>query len=206
MATAVQAPQPDPNRAGSVLKSDTTSASQTHIFRLLGYYIAIVVAAGTVLVLLLLDKLFADPAQHQVARAVAFVACGALIGNVLYSIRQLHRHYLKDQDYDPRWVGKYVTGPWEAAALAVLVYSLIRGESALFSGAPAESGSTAMNGSGTSKVLRVDDFGLFGLGGLIGFGMRDVVGWLAGVAAHMFPNNSAHPDERSKQKPPQPSR
>jgi hypothetical protein len=37
----------------------------------------------------------------------------------------LHRHYIKDEDYDVRWLGKYVSAPWEAAALAAVVFSVI---------------------------------------------------------------------------------
>ena len=166
------------------------AVSHAQILRLLSYYTGLVVVAGTVVGFLLFHELNTESASLHLARALAFIVSGALIGSVLYHIRELYSHYLKKEDYDPRWIGKYMSGPWEAAALATVVYSLIRGESAIFTGA------TTLGGE---KAPKIDDFGLFGLGGLIGFGMRDAVGWLASVATHVFPTKSSESDEHSKE-------
>jgi len=49
---------------------------------------------------------------------------GGMMGNVLYSIRVMYNHYIKKRDYDPKWWGKYFSGPFEAAVLALVVYAL----------------------------------------------------------------------------------
>jgi len=99
------------------------------------------------------------------------------VGSVLYQIRMLHRHYIKDEDYDVRWVGKYVSAPWEAAALAAVVFSVIHGVPSL------------LEGSSAGNFSNVNDYGAFGVGGLIGFGVREVIGWPGNLVTTMFPTN-----------------
>ena len=124
------------------------------------------------------------PRQH-VIRTIIFVATGALLGSVLYQIQQLYRAYCKPKKptdrFNPRWLGKYVTAPWEAIGLALIVVALIGG------------GVVGLGGTNGVKMVAVSNlsnFTGFGLGGLLGFGIREVVGWLGNVIGTMFPTKN----------------
>ena len=58
--------------------------------------------------------------------------------------------------------------------MALVVLSLIRGGVALF------------GGSTGTDVDAVNNFAAIGTGALVGFGMRDVVGWLGSLVQTMF--------------------
>ncbi len=105
---------------------------------------------------------------------------GGAIGNVLYSIRVLFIHYVKKCDYDPRWAGKYVSGPFEAAVLSLVVYALLRGGVASMTGVSL----TADVESETQMATVI--LAALGLGALVGFSIRDVVGWLQNLSATIF--------------------
>ena len=74
---------------------------------------------------------FSNVAPDHVIRTIVFVATGALLGNVLYQIRQLYKSYCKPkspgESFNPRWLGKYLSAPWEAVGLALIVVALIGG-------------------------------------------------------------------------------
>ncbi len=104
---------------------------------------------------------------------------GGMMGNVLYSIRVMYQHYIKRRDYDPRWWGKYFSGPFEAAVLALVVYALLRGGVASMAGlSPA---ADIPQGQESTVMLSA-----LGLGALVGFSIRDVVGWLQALSKTLF--------------------
>lgn len=115
-----------------------------------------------------------DALEDELLRTILFTIVGGIMGNVLYLVRQLYNHYAKLKDYDPRWFGKYITGPWEGAGMAMVVLALIRGGVAVF------------GGSTGTDVTAVSNFAAFGTAALVGFGMRQVVGWLEGLVRTMF--------------------
>lgn len=118
-------------------------------------------------------EILADP----LLKTVGYTIVGAIFGSVLFQIRSLFHFYLKDAHYDPRWLGKYISAPWESAAMALVVLSLIRGGVALFGGS-----------SGTD-VTGTNNFAAFGTGALVGYGMRDVVAWLGRLVETVFVTN-----------------
>jgi len=115
------------------------------------------------------DEVLEDP----LLRTIGFTIVGGILGSVLYQIRVLFYYYAKKR-YDPHWFGKYLTAPWEGAGMAIVVLSLIRGGVALF------------GGSTGTDVTAVNNFAAIGTGALVGFGMRDVVGWLGHLVHTMF--------------------
>ncbi len=109
---------------------------------------------------------------------------GGMMGNVLYSIRVMYNHYIKKRDYDPKWWGKYFSGPFEAAVLALVVYALLRGGVASMAGISLTS--EAIPGQEGTVMLSA-----LGLGALVGFSIRDVVGWLQALSATIFRQDEA---------------
>ena len=107
---------------------------------------------------------------------VGYTVIGGAMGSILYSIRCFFDHYARrrGKHYSRRWLGKYITAPWEGAAMAMVVASLLRGGVALFGKlqAPADENANA--------------FAVFAIGTLVGFSMREVVGWLHGITITMF--------------------
>jgi len=69
--------------------------------------------------------------------------------------------------------------------MALIVLSLIRGGVALY------------GGSTGTDVEPVNNFAAIGTGALVGFGMRDVVGWLGNLVQTMFTISNRN-DNRSK--------
>ena len=104
------------------------------------YYMALVLLSLLILIdtmsggrqvflsLLGFDEIKAD----HLIRTVVFVATGSLLGNVLYQIRQLYKAHCKPKkpkdSFNPRWLGKYLSAPWEAVGLALIVVALIGGD------------------------------------------------------------------------------
>jgi len=112
--------------------------------------------------------------EEELIRTIGFTIIGGALGSILYHTRILYTHYCQDKDYSGRWFGKYVIAPWDGAALALIVLSLIRGGVSLFGGTPG------------IEVSPTNNFAAFGTGALVGFSMRDVVGWIQGLAATVF--------------------
>jgi hypothetical protein len=115
-----------------------------------------------------------DEQNRNLLRAIGFTLVGGFLGSVLYQIRLLYQYYLKSNAYDYRWMGKYVSAPWESAIMSMVVLALIRG------------GVTLFGGSQGTEVNDTNNFAAFGVGALVGFGMRDVVGWIGGLVRTMF--------------------
>ena len=122
--------------------------------------------------------------REPLLRTIGFTIVGGFLGNILYQIRVLF-HFYTTKKYDRRWFGKYLSSPWEAAGMALIVLSLIRGGVALF------------GGSTGTDIEAVNNFAAIGTGALVGFGMRDVVGWLGDLVQTMF----TIPDRDDKNRP-----
>jgi hypothetical protein len=105
---------------------------------------------------------------------MGFLVAGAIIGSVLYLIQKLFTFYIKEAKFDARWLGKYYSAPWEAAALALAVMSIVQG------------GAVFLGGSGIDFSAG-KPFTVLGFGAVVGFGVREVVGWIGGVTKSMFP-------------------
>lgn len=141
------------------------------IYVLVGYYVTLLALAITLLIVLILRQHNVNPPLLAMA---GFEAAGAIIGSVLYQIRMLFRYYITAGKFDSRWVGKYISAPWESVALALVVLSLLQGGGVLM-------------GGGKVNVTEDNAFAMFGIGALFGFGIREVVGWLGNLSKTMFP-------------------
>jgi hypothetical protein len=130
------------------------------------------------------QPLTANQKREKMLISMAFLITGAIVGSVLYLIRAFFRFYVKEANFDPRWLGKYYSAPWESAALALAVMSIVQG------------GAVFLGGSGIDFSAG-KPFTVFGFGAVVGFGVREVVGWVGGVTKSMFPA-TADADTQSK--------
>ncbi len=179
-------PKSDANTMNRTEKEAYHKQYSKHVFFLILYYLALLFFSFWLLIDVwsatfnhlrffgLPEKIFESPAL----RTIGFTIIAGIFGSILYQIRALFRHYCKTYTYHPRWIGKYVTAPWEGAALALIVLALIRGGLSPFGGASAE-------------ITPATNFASFGTGALVGFGMRDVVGWLGDLIQKLFKTSSS---------------
>jgi hypothetical protein len=167
----VEADRSPPKPIGQQAPSETPVIGAPRIYGLVAYYMVLLAGSVALLVFVILKQKTIDP---PLLEWVAFVASGAIAGSVLYHIRMLFTHYIKRPNFDARWLSKYISGPWEAVVLALAVLSLMQGGGAILGGA-------------SFSVTEGNSFAAFGLGALIGFGIREVVGWIGNLARTMFP-------------------
>ena len=114
-----------------------------------------------------------DALEDPLLRTIGFTIAGGAFGGILYHIRMLFKFYTS-RKFDPRWIGKYISAPFESAAMAMVVLALIRG------------GVTLFGGSTGTDVNSVNNFAAFGVGALVGLGMRDVVRWVGRIVRSVF--------------------
>jgi hypothetical protein len=176
---------------GSLIATDkraaesTTVATQRQIYALMAYYMVLLVICivlilfliGSGLVPLDAPKDVGTPeASRRVLATMIFLVSGAVVGSVLYHIRMLFRFYIKSHAFDSRWLVKYISAPLEAAGLALAIVSIL------------ESGAVALGGQGF-HFSQGKPFAAFGVGALVGFGIREVIGWLGTVTKTVFPTD-----------------
>jgi hypothetical protein len=106
-------------------------------------------------------------------------------------------------NHDHAWLGECLSAPWESVALAAVALSLIRGASFLLGGFASGTVSTPT----PPEVAKAYGFVGFGAGALVGFGTRELIGWLRSLMKAMFPmpktevteaENQSHTFRRSK--------
>lgn len=125
---------------------------------------------------------------NPLLKTISYIVVGGFFGSILFQIRQLYHWYIKKDAYSYRWFGKYITAPWESAAMALVVMAIIRGGVALF------------GGSGGTDVTATNNFAAFGTGALVGFGMRDAVGWIGNIVRSIFiTERSVLPDDEAQE-------
>lgn len=152
------------------------------VYALVAYYLIVLFFSfwflldtwGSQFALMRLIGLRGETLEDPLLRTIGFTFVGGIMGSLLYQIRSLFYFYALKKTYDPAWFGKYITAPWEGAGMAMVVLSLIRG------------GVSVFGGSMGTDVTGASNFAAFGTGALVGFGMRDVVGWLGSLIHTMF--------------------
>lgn len=143
------------------------------------------VVLGSAIVILVVSMLsggfssliFADSAslQERVAGFMVFMACGAALGSILHSLYALFLHGLVLSDFQPRFYGSYILGPFAAALLGVGLFVIFQGGLLVISeGTPTGSG-----------LVRATMF-YAGLGVLTGFAYDAVLVRIDGVARQIF--------------------
>jgi hypothetical protein len=160
--------------------------TQRQVYALMAYYMALIIISIALIVFLVVwdgalleavpeGSLPKNPSR-RVLGAMAFLMSGAVVGSVLYQIRMLFRFYIKSLNFDSRWLAKYISAPVEAAGLTLAIVSLI------------ESGAVVLGGQGFD-FTRGKPFAAFGFGALVGFGIREVIGWIGTVTKTVFPTD-----------------
>ena len=183
---------------GSLITTDkrpseaTPVVTQRQIYALMAYYLVLLIICIALMVFLvvrygaLLEEEASTPVDsRRVLTAMAFLMSGAVVGSVLYQIRMLFRFYVGDRSFNSRWLAKYISAPVEAAGLALAIVSLL------------ESGAVVLGGQGLN-FSHGKPFAAFGIGALVGLGIREVIGWLGAVTKTVFPTDDKS-DETTQQ-------
>jgi hypothetical protein len=170
-------------------KTADTPPSQ-RLMGLVAYFLALLLLALGGLVHLLLLANYSS-GSLEILRTLGFMACGAMVGSVLFQIRMLFRRYYEGQNHEQGWLGECLSTPWESVALAAVALSLIRGGAFLLGGYAGGSSSTAV----PPEMAKAYGFVGFGAGALVGFGTREITAWLRNVMRAMFPAVSPEPSE-----------
>lgn len=163
---------------------------------LVAYFVMLLLLSGWFLVDVWSENfaflsLLGVPSEHlqdPVVKTVCYTITGAIMGSIMFQIRSLFKFYITDAQYHPRWIGKYVSAPFESAATALVVLCIIRGGLSLFGGS-------------STDLSQTNNFASFGTGALVGFGMRNVIMWLDTLVQNMFILKDSNFEPREEQKP-----
>ena len=98
-------------------------------------------------------------------KLVFYAAIGGAIGGITFGMMNLQQHTATKYDFNPAYLGDYVFRPFGSAALAVVIFALLRGGVLTILGGDPASTSTSV----------VASFSAFGIGFLAGFGSKQVV-------------------------------
>jgi hypothetical protein len=149
---------------------------------LVAYFLALLLLALGGLVYLLLLANFSSTSA-EILRTLGFIATGAMIGSVLYQVRAVFRHTYEGHNHENIWLGECLSAPWESVAVAVVALSLIRALAFLLGGY----GATGAPAAVAPELAKAYGFVAFGAGALVGFGTRELAGWLRNLMKAMFP-------------------
>ena len=121
-------------------------------------------------------------------RPIAYVMIGGALGAILYHIYKVIGYYV-NREYNPKWLAKHLTAPFEGAILAFIVIAILKSGIGTLSG-----------GTVSSENTTITNFFSFGLGGLIGYGLRHVVRWLQDITRAIFRSSTPKdaPDEKTE--------
>jgi hypothetical protein len=101
----------------------------------------------------------------NILKLVCYAGIGGAIGGITYGMLNLQQHTAARYDFNPVYVGDYVFRPFGSAALAVVIFALLRGGVLTILGGDPSSASTSI----------VASFSAFGIGFLAGFGSKQVI-------------------------------
>lgn len=98
-------------------------------------------------------------------KLVFYAAIGGAVGGITFGMMNLQKYAAAKDAFNPAYVGDYLFRPFGAAALAVVIFSLLRGGVLTILGGDPTSPSTSV----------VASFSAFGIGFLAGFGSKEVI-------------------------------
>jgi hypothetical protein len=108
-------------------------------------------------------------------RLMAYSALGGALGGTIDGIRSFVNWHAERKSFGWRFIWKYLALPLQGAALAVIVYAVVRGGIAAFSG-----------GLGTAEGTVMASLFALATGALAGYGSRQVFVWLDKQVSRLF--------------------
>jgi hypothetical protein len=117
-----------------------------------------------------------DADYRGVLKLVCYAAGGGAVGGITFGMMNLQRHTAVKYDFKPAYVGDYLFRPFGSAALAVVIFALLRGGVLTILGGDPSSASASP----------VASFSAFGIGFLAGFGSKQVVDRLNDLIQQAF--------------------
>lgn len=127
-----------------------------------------------------------DPQVLGLLKLTLYAAIGGAVGGLLYGMQSLWKH-TKGGTFAIVYIGDYLFRQFGSAALAVIVFALLRG--GLLSALGAET-------SGAS-VTATSSFSTFAIGALAGFGSYRVIQKFDDLIQQLFQKSSNHRDSSS---------
>lgn len=115
------------------------------------------------------------PPKSPVLLLIAYAVVGGGLGGTINGIRSFIGWHAERQAFKRRYIWKYISQPLIGAALAVIVYSLLR------SGLVAVGGNFAPNENFANQALAA-----FAVGALSGYGSRRILIWLDRIVKKLF--------------------
>jgi hypothetical protein len=110
---------------------------------------------------------FKEQLTAPIFRLMAYSALGGALGGVVDGIRSFIVWHAERKSFGWRFIWKYLALPLQGAALAIIVYALLRGGIAAFSG-----------GLGSTEGTVMASMFALATGALCGYGSREVFIWL----------------------------
>jgi hypothetical protein len=108
-------------------------------------------------------------------RLMAYSALGGALGGIVDGIRSFVNWHAERKSFGWRFIWKYLALPLQGAALAVIVYAVVRGGIAAFSG-----------GLGSAEGTVMASMFALATGALAGYGSRQVFVWLDKQVSRLF--------------------
>jgi hypothetical protein len=121
-------------------------------------------------------------------KLVCYAGLGGALGGITYGMMNLQKHTAVEYDFRPAYAGDYVFRPFGAAALAVVIYALLRGGVLTILGGDPASTSTSV----------VATFSAFGIGFLAGFGSKQVTYRLDELIKNVFGTSDEPKEPRDR--------
>jgi hypothetical protein len=120
----------------------------------------------------------------QAVQCFSQTAGGAVLGAIILCFRMLHKHAVVLKDFDARYAGSYMIGPWAAGLLGITVFTMLK------------SGQTFLGDFGAQESLSCYFYLLLGI--VTGFSWERVLARIDGAAKQIF--GSGCPAEDKDQK------
>jgi len=110
----------------------------------------------------------------EIFKTFGYTMVGGALGSILYHIYKIIGYYALGT-YNARWIPKHLLCPLEGAILALIVVCIMKSGLATFNG-----------GNISVQDSSIANFFSFGIGGIIGYGLRHVVRWLQDITKAIF--------------------
>jgi hypothetical protein len=127
-------------------------------------------------------------------RLALLAGTGAILGGCLLCFLGLFRHVVLVPEFNARFFGSYLIGPWAVFFLGLTAYVLVRAGLLAFGGV-----------QDVSEITSANELSYLALGLLVGFAWNRVLMKLAALAEELFSSNATRPQIATRLETPPPA-